>query len=243
MDTPEAVRELADRLRPLHWMSDLFVAGSAATGDYREGVSDLDLVAVTDRPLGRAQRSIIVDLHRGLDATVAAGVDLGCAYVAEPALSESASRHPTWTHGRLVERPLSGIVRAELVRHGWAVLGRPPQDVLAAMSDDDVRRAARAELTGYWARAARRPCWWLDPALADLGLTSMARGRHTWAAGDLITKTAAVDSVQAPEWLRADLRARREGSRVRSPRLRTAWLAWRDACRTTAAARRWRLPQ
>jgi hypothetical protein len=240
VNTHPAVEKLAGKLRPLGWVTDLFVGGSAATGDYRSGVSDLDLVAVTDRPMDLDGRSTIVAIHEELDAAATAGTNLGCAYVTSSALFDVDTRHPTWTHGRFVERTLSGLVRAELVRYGFAVLGRPPQNVLRGMSDDDVRRAAQAELTGYWATAARRPWWWLDPSLADLSLTSMARGRHTLATGELITKSSAIDSVQAPDWLRDEIRARREGRSVRSPRLRTAWIAWRDACRTTAAARRWR---
>jgi hypothetical protein len=77
------------------------------------------------------------------------------------------------------------------------------------MTDDDVRRAAGAELCGYWAQAVRRPLWWLTPVIADLGLTSMARGRRL-----------------AP------------GQRVASPRGRTALIAWQDARRTIASARR-----
>ena len=50
----------------------------------------------------------------------------------------------------LVERPI-------VVSGGKAALGRPPADVLPAVTDDDVRRAAREELCGYWARASRRP--------------------------------------------------------------------------------------
>jgi len=196
-------------------------------------------VALTDLPIDKHRRSTIVAIHQHLDATVAAGANLGCVYVATSALSDPSTHHPTWTHGQLVDRSLSLVARAELVRYGFAVLGRQPQDVLPRMSRDDVRRAAQAELVGYWAKAARRPWWWLDPNLADLGLTSMARGRHTLATGELITKTSAIDSVQAPGWLQADLRARRHGRTVRSPRLRTAWIAWLDARRTTAAARRW----
>lgn len=240
MDTSPAVAELASRLRALGWVTDLFVGGSLATGDHRAGVSDIDLVAVTERTIDSECRSTIIAIHRDLDATTAAGANLGCAYVASSAISDRAARHPAWTHGNLVERPLSGIVRAELVRHGFAVFGRPPGTVLGSMSDDDVRRAAHAELTGYWAAAVRHPWWWLDASTADLGLASMARARHTLATGGLITKTSAIDAVQAPDWLRADLRARRNGSPVRSPRLRTAWFAWSDARRTTAAARRWR---
>ena len=35
----------------------------------------------------------------------------------------------TWTHGQLIERWLSGLARAELVRHGHAVFGPEPADV------------------------------------------------------------------------------------------------------------------
>lgn len=162
--------------------------------------------------------SVVAAIHGELDTTSAAGTNLGCTYVATRALPYLACRHPTWTHGNLVERPLSGIMRAELVRHGFAVFGRAPRAVLASMSGDDIRRAAQAELTGYWATAVRRPWWWLDPSIADLGLFSMARARHALATGDLITKTSAIDAVHAPDWLREDLRARRSGSRVDSPR-------------------------
>jgi hypothetical protein len=45
---PPAVRNLAGRLGDLGWVRDLLVAGSLAAGDYVPGVSDLDLVALTD---------------------------------------------------------------------------------------------------------------------------------------------------------------------------------------------------
>lgn len=238
VDMPDAVEALARRLRGVGWVTELFVGGSLATGDYRAGVSDLDLVALTEGPVDEARRSELAEIHRALDATLAAGASLGCVYVADSALADPGARHPTWTHGDLIERELSAIVRAELVRYGRAVFGRAPREVLPAVSDDDVRRAAQAELTGYWASAARHPWWWLDPVFADLSLTAMARGRHTVATGELITKTAAIDKVNAPHWLRTELRSRRGGMPVRSPRLRAAWIAWNDARRTTSAARR-----
>jgi hypothetical protein len=101
-----------------------------------------------------------------------------------------------------------------------------------------VREAARAEVCGYWAWAARRPWIWLDPVIADLGLTGMARGRHALQTGQLLTKTEAIGQAQAPEWLISQLRDRRRGELTRSPRARTAWIAWRDARRTVRRARR-----
>lgn len=217
-------------------MRDLLVAGSLATGDYLPGVSDLDLVAVVDGPVDGSRVDALVALHRELDDGGAAGLDLGCVYAAEDDLLDPDARHPTWTHGVLVQRILSGVTRAELVRHGFAVLGRPPQDLLPPMTDDDVRAAARAELCGYWTWAAHRPMLWLDPVIADLGLTSMARGRHSLRTGQLLTKSRAVEQAAAPRWLVEQVSARRRGENVVSPRLRTGWIAWRDARRTVKAA-------
>jgi hypothetical protein len=235
---PPAVRDLAERLDALRWVTDLMVAGSLATGDYIPGVSDLDLVALTDGPVDAVRQESLASLHRELDQGVARGVDLGCVYVDAGVLADLAVPHPTWTHGSLVQRVVSAVTRAELVRHGFAVLGRAPTAVLPLVTDDDIRRAAYAELRGYWARAARRPLWWLDPVIADLGLTSMARGRYALQMGQLLTKTQAIEQAHAPAWLKEQLRARRRGEQVASPRARTALIAWRDARRTVADARR-----
>ena len=233
---PPVVRHLAERLGDLGWVTDLQVAGSLATGDYVPGVSDLDLVALTGGPVGAARQEILAGLHRELDQGTAQGMNLGCQYVDAGRLADLGALHPMWTHGSLVQRSLSGVTRAELVRHGFAVLGRPPAAVLPEVTDDDVRRAARAELCGYWAYAARRPLWWLSPVIADLGLTSMARGRHALETGQLLTKTQAIERAHAPAWLKDQLRARRQGRPVVSPRVRTALIAWRDARRTVAGA-------
>ena len=233
---PPVVRDLADRLDGLGWVSDLLVAGSLATGDYVPGVSDLDLVALAGGPVGAARQEMLTGLHRELDRGAARGLDLGCVYVDAGRLADLGALHPTWTHGSLVQRSLSGVTRAELVRHGFAVLGRPPAAVLPDMTDDDVRRAA--ELCGAWAQAVRRPLWWLNPVIADLGLTSMARGRHALQTGRLLTKTQAIERAHAPAWLKDQLRARRRGQRIASPRTRTALIAWQDARRTVASARR-----
>jgi hypothetical protein len=235
---PPVVRQLAERLVDIGWVTDLLVAGSLATGDYVPGVSDLDLVALTVDPVGPARQETLASLHRELDQGAAQGLDLGCMYVDAANLADLGALHPMWTHGSLVQRSLSGVTRAELVRYGFAVLGRPPAAVLPEMTDDDVRRAARAELCGYWAYATRRPLWWLNPVIADLGLTSMARGRHALQTGQLLTKTQAIEQARAPAWLKDQLRARRQGKQVASPRARTALIAWRDARRTVADAYR-----
>jgi hypothetical protein len=238
--SPAVVRALDEQLRGLGWVSDLMVDGSLATGDYIPRISDLDLVALVDGPVDADRQAALVAIHRRLDNGIGAGFKLGCVYVDSTAITRIELRHPTWTHGQLVHRILSGITRAELVRHGYQIFGRSPRDVFPEVSADDIRAAARAELTGYWAWAARRPWLWLDPTLADLGLTSMARSRHALDNGELLTKTQAIGQAHAPAWLINHLAARRRGEPVTSPRLRTALIAWRDARRTVARAKRGR---
>ncbi|MBB6626315.1 nucleotidyltransferase domain-containing protein [Nocardioides sp. KIGAM211] len=235
--TSAALEELRVRVVALGWVTDLLVAGSLATGDHRPGVSDLDLVALVDGPMSTARVDAVAAMHRELDAGVAAGLALGCVYVDATRLTDATLRHPTWTHGRLVDRVLSRVTRAELVRHGHALQGRAPSAALPAITDDEVRYAVRADLAGYWTWAIHRPWLWLDTAFADLSLTTMARARHTLATGTLLTKTAALDHLAAPPWLRDQVRARRNGTRVRSPRVRTAAVGWVDAVRTVARAR------
>lgn len=221
----------------LGWVTDVFLGGSAATGDYRPGLSDLDLVALVDGPMNRERITALISLHRELDANAALGLALGCAYVDEAQLAQPAKRHPTWTHGALVQRVVSGVARAELLKHGHALLGRSPAEVLPPMAEADVRAAVRAELAGYWTWAVRRPWLWLDPVIADLGLTTMARARHALSTGELMTKSRAIDYAAAPRWLVDQLRARRNGMHVTSPRLRTGLIAWRDAYTTVVSSR------
>jgi len=231
-----AVVEFGERLAELGLVRDLLVAGSLATGDYVPGVSDLDLIAVVNGPVDGPRRAALIALHRLLDQGQAANANLGCVYVSDAQLLDVQALHATWTHGVMVDRILSGLARAELVRHGFSVFGRAPLQVLPRMTDQDVQGAARAEVLGYWRWAARRPWMWLDPVIADLGLTSMARGRHSLATGELLTKTQAIEKAGCPSWLRDQLRARRRGEDARSPRLLTAVYAWRDARRTIAMA-------
>ncbi|MGN9776670.1 nucleotidyltransferase domain-containing protein [Micromonospora sp. H33] len=235
--SPAVVREFGGEVAALGWVTDLLVAGSLATGDYLPGISDLDLVALVDGPVDAVRQAELATVHRRLDEGAGSGLHLGCVYVDVATIPDARLRHPTWTHGQLVHRILSGITRAELVRHGYAIFGRSPRDVFPPMSDDDIRAAARAELTGYWAWAARRPWLWLNPVLADLGLTSMARGRYALRNGALLTKSEAIRLADAPNWLIDQVSARRRGEAVSSPRMRTALIAWRDARRTVARER------
>lgn len=230
----EVLSDFTQRLRRLDEVTALWVAGSLAIGDHIANVSDLDLVAVTSRPLSAEAVRQVTEIHADLDAGAAHGMDLGCQYVAAPTLADRSVEHPTWTHGSLVDRQLSLVTRAELALHGFALLGPPPQELLPPVGADEVRAAARAELAGYWSYAARRPGMFHRlPVMVDLGLTSMARARHAIDTGTLLTKSQAIEVARAPGWLVDQMRSRRRGEQVRSAPWRAAAIAWWDVRRTT----------
>lgn len=224
--TPE-LDSFAAALHTLPGVHALWVGGSAATGDYRPGVSDLDLVALVDGPPPDAVR----DLHRD----VPAAVRLGCVYVDLASIGETARRHPTYTHGVWIERPLSGLARAELLQSGYAVFGPGPTDALAPMTADDVRAAVRAELDGYWRGSLGRPWEWLDIEMQDLALTTAARAVHALDTGELITKSTAIDDLAGlgvPAWLVDRTATRRDGVLLAYGHLRGAVAAWLLMSRT-----------
>ncbi len=226
-----AVEALVAELAQLHWVRDVWLHGSLATGDHRADVSDIDLVAITTRP---PDPSEVRRLHRAIDVAWV-GSALGCAYVDTAQVPRLEASHPTWTHGRLIERRLSLMVRAELLDHGRVLLGRQPALVLGPMSPTDVREAAGQELNGYWSWALRRPWLFLRPPLADLALLSMARARLTLSTGSLVSKDDALAHVRAPRRVVDGLRRRRTSpSRTWPVSPVLAHHAWHDTRRTIA---------
>ncbi len=208
------VRECAERVRPLAGVVGFYAGGSLATGDYHPGVSDLDLIAVIDLSLTPGQESALTAEHRALMAARPAAAKLHCFYVPLPEIADVAQPHVNWAHGELYRRPMSGVVRADLLRHGVTVLGPPPAELVPPVSEAELADAARGELTGYWSGAVAKRHIWLEDVYVDLGLTTLARVEATLTEGRLITKTEAIarlDRFAVPPDLVAEVAARRRG--------------------------------
>ncbi|HVD21827.1 MAG TPA: nucleotidyltransferase domain-containing protein [Lapillicoccus sp.] len=199
------------------FVAGLYVAGSVASGDYRPGVSDIDTVALVDRPPRPALRRLLVETHERLIRTVQGADVLHCVYVARPAVEDLSHRHWTWAFGELFRRPLSGIARAELLAEPVVVLGPPPSAWLAPMAEDALRDAARSELAGYWTTALRKRSIWLEDVYVDVGLTTLARADATIREGRLVTKSEAIGRLAGmgvPSRLVDEIARRRSGDDV-----------------------------
>jgi Nucleotidyltransferase domain len=169
----------------------LYVGGSIASSDYRPGVSDIDAVALVDRPPRPAAREELIALHNRL-AERGHGKALHCVYVPLTDAVDPSRKHWTWAFGELFRRPLSRIARAELLADPVVIFGPRPQSWLPPMSDVELRDAAREQLAGYWTRALRKRAIWHRDVYVDLGLTVWARAEATITEGRLITKSEAI---------------------------------------------------
>jgi Nucleotidyltransferase domain len=201
----------------------LYAGGSLALGDYRPGVSDLDLVAVVPSVLDAGRQRDLERLHQQLVADVPAAVRLHCVYVARPLVEQVEREHPTWASGELYPRPLGGIARAELHRHGLVLAGPPVAEVFPPVTSADLRTAVRLELSGYWTRAVGRRKAWLQDVYVDLGPLVLARAEVALTEDRLITKAEALtrlDRFGVPARLVDEMTRRRAREAVPVP---TGW--------------------
>ncbi|MFI5898162.1 hypothetical protein ACIA5D_49590 [Actinoplanes sp. NPDC051513] len=206
------VPRFAAAIREVAAVTAFYAGGSIGSGDYRPGISDLDLVAVIAAPLTRARRDRLRSLHRTLGVA-----KLHCAYVSLPDISDVSRKHVNWAHERMFRRPLSGISRAELHQFGVTVYGPSPAELVPQIGREELATAARAELRGYWTGAVRRARVWRTDLHVDLGLTTVSRAGVTIETGRLITKREAIDRLPAlgvPDDLTDEIRRRRAGEPV-----------------------------
>jgi hypothetical protein len=216
-DADDLVRSFAEAVRPVAGVLAFWVAGSLATGDYRPGVSDLDLVALVGSPLDDRQQRGLTALHQALAGADHRAAKLHCDYVPGTEVDDVAAEHLRWAHGELYRHPLTGIARAELLRFGVTVYGRQPAEVLPPVDDDDLAAAVRHELTGYWTDALRKPHLWLQDVYVDIGLFTLARADATLREGALVTKQEALQrlaTLGVDPALVAGMTRRRQGLQV-----------------------------
>ncbi|WP_329216160.1 nucleotidyltransferase domain-containing protein [Streptomyces sp. NBC_01485] len=211
-DTDALLTRFLTALSPLA-PTAVWAHGSLAGGDYQEGRSDLDLIAVLDTPPTLRTVRRIVALHRNLRAEpLAAG--LHCTYLTPETAADPQRPHPTWAHGGLTRRPVTPVTRRELHAFGRVLRGRPPAGLLPTVTDRELAEFVVRDQKEFWrpnvgtARLWRRDVW------VDLGLLTYARAAVTLREGRLITKREALDALPglgAPVEVVADIERRRYG--------------------------------
>lgn len=183
-------------------LAGVYLRGSLAHGGFRADTSDVDVLAVTERPVGDADFDALAALHAHLASLPNPyGNRIEIAYVDRAALKrfQPGLRHPTRGQGGTLERSehhANWILERWTVReHGVTLLGPNPQTLIDPISSGELHEAVRARLGDWadWAQKQDDPEW-LAPrrAAAAYVVETMCRALHTLSCGELSSKAVAV---------------------------------------------------
>lgn len=199
----------------------LWAHGSLALGDFRPGVSDLDLIALIAAPVTAAEKSDLQLMHAALAGEEPLADKLHCSYVVESELGGTDRDHLTWAHGELFERPVSPVTRRELCQGGLCLTDGPaPAAVVPLVTDEELKAYIRADLRDFWYPHTAQADLWLRDIWVDLGLVTFARATVTLSAGRLVTKREALEilpGLGAPADVVRDIYQRRYAAPVSMP--------------------------
>lgn len=125
-ETERLIGRFVSGLAPVVPLVAVWAHGSLALGDYQQGRSDLDLLAVVATAPDTAQRKALGALHRQLEVELPLAVQLHCSYLVRARLADPGQHHLTWAHRKLFERPVTEVTRRELHLGGRTLFGAPP---------------------------------------------------------------------------------------------------------------------
>ncbi|TDT25974.1 nucleotidyltransferase-like protein [Streptomyces sp. BK208] len=191
--------------------------GSLGAGDYQEGRSDLDLIAVLPRPATARTAWRLGLLHARLREEPLAGL-LHCTYLSPGTLADADRRHLTWAHQHLFKRPVTPVTRRELHGSGRVLHGEAPQYLLPPVPERELAAFVVRDQREFWRPNVRRTKLWRQDVWVDLGLLTFARATVTLREGRLITKREALAELPvlgAPGEVVADIAERRYGDSER----------------------------
>ncbi|MFC9928196.1 nucleotidyltransferase domain-containing protein [Streptomyces sp. NPDC127190] len=217
MPTPTLLDRFLDGLLPLRPLA-VWAHGSLAGGDYQEGRSDLDLIAVLPEPVSLRTVHRMVRLHRGL-RTEPLAAKLHCSYLTPATLHDPDRSHLTWAHEHVMRRPVTPVTRRELHAFGRVLYGGTPAGLLPAVPEEQLRAFVVRDQREYWRPHVDRARLWTRDIWVDAGMLTFARATVTLRDGRLIPKREALTelaSLGAPAEVVADI-ARRRYDEVPAP--------------------------
>ena len=179
----------------------VYLRGSLAIGDFDPDTSDIDFLAVTERPITDPKFTALAVLH----ARLAQLANRYANQLEGPYLDRLAARrfrpgerHPTIARDEALawrEHGSNWVLERWVVRErGVALLGPDPKSLIDPVSPDEVRAAVRARLPDWvaWANQPNDPDWRLPRGHKAYVVETMCRALYTLACGALPSKPQAV---------------------------------------------------
>ncbi|HEX9038029.1 MAG TPA: aminoglycoside adenylyltransferase domain-containing protein [Ktedonobacterales bacterium] len=207
MDVPPVVAALLDELLAgvRAALGDnlvgVYLRGSLALGDFDLATSDVDFFTCTEQPISDDEFTALAALHIRLSASDNPyGDQLEGTYVGRAAAwrYEPGRRFPSIGRGEtltLSEHGANWVLERWVVReHGVALLGPDSHVLIAPVTPEDIRAAARDRLTDWaeFARATDDPDWHTHRGQKAYVVETMCRALFTLRTGELSGKPQAV---------------------------------------------------
>ncbi|MFJ9561886.1 nucleotidyltransferase [Streptomyces fuscichromogenes] len=218
-DTEALLSRFLRELTPLRPLA-VWAHGSLAGGDYQEGRSDLDLIAMLPGKVTAGIVWRIAVTHARLVRALPLAAALHCTYLTPSTAADPARRHVTFAHQELFSRPVSPVTRRELHAFGRVLHGGTPSALLPPVTDRELADFVLRDQRDFWRRAVDNAPLWTRDIWVDLGLITFARAGVTAREGRLISKREALDllpGLGAPAEVVEDVRSRRYGAPTRPP--------------------------
>lgn len=182
-----------------------YLRGSLALGGFDPETSDVDVLAVTERPVVEPEFEALAALHERIptrDNEYRRHYEV--SYVDRASIRRFAPgerRHPTvgadWRFGRREHRDNFTLERWTVREHGVVLLGPGPKTLIDPISAEEMREAARRELRariGDWARdGADAPDWLQTRYYQAFEVETVCRALYTIERGEMPTKRQAVE--------------------------------------------------
>ncbi|MFJ5258904.1 nucleotidyltransferase [Streptomyces sp. NPDC088387] len=210
MATKELLDRFLDDLAPFDPVA-VWAHGSLAGGDYQEGRSDLDLIAVLPGAIGPRTVWRLALVHAALRADPSAA-KLHCTYLTPARTAGAGRRHLTWAHEQLFRRTVTPVTRRELHTFGRVLHGMEPAGLLPPVPDAELAGFVVEDQRDFWRREVDRAANWTQDIWVDLAMVTLARATVTLRDGRLISKREALDllpGMGAPVEVVDDIRQRR----------------------------------
>ncbi|GJE54208.1 MULTISPECIES: aminoglycoside adenylyltransferase domain-containing protein [Methylobacterium] len=203
-DTVRAYLARVDGVAP-GFVTGLYLVGSVALGDYREGISDIDVVALVPAGPSLEQLDGLARVHAEMAALAPPFFD--GIYLTPDRLTRIPGDIEYATF--VVEGDLQAQARCFeinpllwtcLARHGITVRGPEPIQLGIASDAESTRRFQIANLNSYWmgwiaqaeaALARKRPDEDMAASSFGWGVLGVTRIARTVATGDIVSKTEA----------------------------------------------------
>jgi len=174
----------------------MYLYGSLSSGDFDPSRSDIDFLVVTRAELPDETIDNLAAMHRQIAGKSSKWANkLEGSYIPRSALRRydpANSRHPTigvdWEFG-VNPHGSDWIIQRRIIREQGVVLTGPaPKELIDPVSAEEIVRAVREILQGWWSQQLRNPALLKTREYQAFAVLTMCRALYTLRHGEVASK-------------------------------------------------------